>query len=115
MNDMNFYDKVHELVKCLKETQEYTEYLKLKEIVKSNTKNYEMLKDFKQKQQQQQIAYMNTGKIDEKEKKALENIYSILIQNEDSRKILECEMRIDVMLADMQKIVGEGIKDILEY
>lgn len=115
MNNMNFYDKVHELVKCLKQTEEYTEYLRLKESLKSDLKTYEMLKDFKTKQQQQQIVYMNTGKIDDNEKQALENIYSILIQNEDARKILECEMRIDVMLADMQKIVGEGIKEILQY
>ena len=112
---MNFYDKVHELVKCLKETNEYNEYLKLKKEISLDNKSYEMLKDFKKKQQEQQIAYMNTGKIDEDAKKVLENIYSILIQNETARQLLEYEMRIDVMLADMQKIIGEGIREILEY
>ena len=111
---MNFYDKVHELVKCLKSTNEYTEYLKLKEEISKDKKTCEILKDFKNKQQEQQIAYMSTGKIDEEAKKVLENIYSILIQNDKARQLLECEMKIDVMLADMQKIIGEGIKDILE-
>ena len=112
---MNFYDKVHELVKCLKSTNEYTEYLKLKEEIGKDGKTCEILKDFKKKQHEQQIAYMSTGKIDEEAKKVLENIYSILIQNDKVRQMLEYEMRIDVMLADMQKIIGEGIKDIIEY
>ena len=112
---MNFYDKVHELVKCLKGTSEYTQYLKLKNELSEDDKIFEILKNFKKKQQEQQIAYMSTGKIDEIEKKELENIYSILIQNDKARQLLEYEMRIDVMLADMQKIIGEGIKDILEY
>ena len=49
------------------------------------------------------------------EKSTMENLYSIIIQNENARKLLENEMKIDVMLADMQKIVGEGIKEIVEF
>lgn len=111
---MNFYDKVHEMVRALKETEEYKEFLKLKEDVKSKTDKMKMLKDFKAKQREAQMIYMQTGKPEEEKQKELENLYSILIHDENIRKMFECEMKLDVMLADMQKIVAEGIKDVIE-
>lgn len=112
---MNFYDKIHELVKSLKETEEYKEFISLKNKIKADEKSYSMLKDFKERQQKHQFEYINTGKLNEENQASLENLYSIIIQNEDMRKLLECEMRINVLLADMQKIVGEGIKEIIEF
>lgn len=112
---MNFYDKIHELVKSLKETEEYKEFVSLKNKIKDDETSYIMLKDFKEKQQKHQFEYINTGKLNEENQASLENLYSIIIQNEDMRKMLECEMKINVLLADMQKIVGEGIKEIIEF
>ena len=33
---MNFYDKVYELVRCFKETEEYKTYMELKEEIKKD-------------------------------------------------------------------------------
>jgi cell fate (sporulation/competence/biofilm development) regulator YlbF (YheA/YmcA/DUF963 family) len=112
---MNFHDKVYELVKSFKETNEYREFINLKQSIVKDQKKYSMLKDFKEKQKTHQIEYMNTGKMNDASQKELQNLYSILIQSEDVRKLLECEMKLDILLADMQKIVGEGIKEIVEF
>ena len=112
---MNFYDKVHELVRCFKETKEYKKYIELKEEIKKNEKNYNMLKDFKDKQMKTQMDYINTGKANEETQKELENLYSILIQIDSIRMFFEAEIRLNVMLADMNKIVGEGVQDIVEF
>lgn len=111
---MNFYDKVHEMVRALKDTDEYKEYLKLKKTVSENTERKGMLKEFKEKQREAQMLYINSGKPNEETQKTLENLYSLLIQDDNVRKMFECEMKLDIMLADMQKIVAEGIKDIIE-
>lgn len=111
---MNFYDKVHEMVRALKDTEEYKKYLEIKKIVSGNLEKKSMLKEFKEKQREVQMIYMNTGKPNEDMQKVLENLYSLLIQDENIRKMFECEMKLDIMLADMQKIVAEGIKDIIE-
>lgn len=111
---MNFYDKVHEMVRALKETEEYKKYLEIKKIVSQNQDKKSTLKEFKEKQREAQMVYMNTGKPNEDMQKTLENLYSLLIQDENIRKMFECEMKLDIMLADMQKIVAEGIKDIIE-
>ena len=115
MIDMNFYDKIHELVRSFKETDEYKEFMKIKENLAKDEKKYAMLKDFKEKQKTHQIEYISTNKINEESQKELQNLYSILIQTEEVRKLLECEMRLDILLADMQKIVAEGINEIVEF
>jgi len=112
---MNFHDKIHELVKSFKETSEYMEFIQLKQNLVKDEKKYAMLKDFKEKQKLHQIEYINTSKINEDSQKELQNLYSILIQNEEVRRLLECEMRLDILLADMQKIVAEGINEIVEF
>lgn len=112
---MNFYDKVYELVRCFKETEEYKTYMKLKEEIKKDAKYSNMLKEFKDKQTKMQMEYIESGKKDENAQKELENIYSLLIQSEFVRSFLESEIRLNVLLADMQKIIGEGLKDIVEF
>lgn len=110
-----FYDKVHELVRELKESDEYKNYLNLKEELKKDEKTYNMIKDFKKKQEEHQLNYLNGKDMSEDELQQMQNLYSILIQNESARKLLESEMKINVMLADMNKIIGEGIKEIVDF
>lgn len=111
---MNFYDKVHEMVRALKDSEEYKKYVEMKKIVSENVDKKDTLKEFKEKQREAQMIYINTGKPAEDMQKDLENLYSLLIQDENIRKMFESEMKLDIMLADMQKIVAEGIKDIIE-
>ena len=112
---MNFYDKIHELARALKETEEYKEYIKLKNELKSDEKKYNMVKDFKEKQRGHQVKYLSGQDVSKEEQENMQNLYSILIQDEKVRKLLESEMKIDVFLADMQKIMGEAIKEIVEF
>lgn len=112
---MNFYDKVHEMVRAFKDTPEFREYIDLKNKLKEEKDAYDRLKDFKERQKNYQMEYIG-GKEQSKEKlDEMQNLYSIVIQNETSRKLLENEMKINVMLADMQKIIGDALKDIVDF
>lgn len=112
---MNFYDKVHEMVRAFKDTPEFREYVELKNKLKEEKDAYDRLKDFKKRQKNYQMEYID-GKEQSKEKlDEMQNLYSIVIQNETSRKLLENEMKINVMLADMQKIIGDALKDIIDF
>lgn len=112
---MNFYDKVHEMVRAFKDTPEFREYVELKNKLKEEKDAYDRLKDFKERQKNCQMEYID-GKEQSKEKlDEMQNLYSIVIQNETSRKLLENEMKINVMLADMQKIIGDALKDIIDF
>ncbi len=112
---MNFYDKVNEMISCFKQLDEYKEYVNLKNEIKRDSKKSQILKEFKEKQQLHQMEFINTGDMKKEHKDELENLYSILIQSEEIRKFLELEMKLDIYLADMQKAIGEGIKEMLEF
>src|SRR5574344_1721592 len=112
---MNFYDKVYEMVRSFKETEEFKEYLKLKDELKKDEKQYNNLKEFKDKQKKYQMQYIDGKEQSKEQVTEMQNIYSIVIQNEVSRKLLETEMKINVMLADMQKIIGDSLKDIVDF
>lgn len=112
---MNFYDKVHEMVRAFKDTPEFRKYVELKNKLKEEKDAYDRLKNFKERQKNYQMEYID-GKEQSKEKlDEMQNLYSIVIQNETSRKLLENEMKINVMLADMQKIIGDALKDIIDF
>ena len=55
---MNFYDKIHELTRCLKETNEYKEYISLKNSLKEDEKAYNLIKEFKNKK----VIYESIGR-----------------------------------------------------
>jgi cell fate (sporulation/competence/biofilm development) regulator YlbF (YheA/YmcA/DUF963 family) len=112
---MNFYDEIYNMVRKLKETNEYKDYINQKENIKRNPEEYELLKQFKEKQRVHQVEYINSGKLDEDKQRQLQLEYSKLIQSENIKKLFESEIKLDVILADMQKIIAEGIKEILEF
>lgn len=112
---MNFYDNINNLVSSFKRTEEYEEYKRLKEELQTKPDTYNMLKDFKEKQSELQMAYINGQEVSKEKQADMENLYSILIQNEECRKILECEMKINIILADLQKAMGEAIEELVKF
>ena len=112
---MNFYDKIHELTRCLKKTNEYKEYISLKNSLKEDEKPYNLIKEFKNKQNELQLNYLNGKEMSKDEEQEMQNMYSLIIQNEKSRKLFENEMKINVTLADLQKIIGDSLKEFVEF
>ena len=112
---MNFYDKVYELVRNLKLTNEYQKYVELKKKVKQDNVLSEKIKVFKEKQMAYQKEYLSGKEMDEKEKQEMQQLYSLIIQSPIATEFFESEISLNVLLADMQKIIGEGIKDVLEF
>ena len=112
---MNFYDNINNLVSAFKQTNEYTEYKTLKEELKKTPETYNMLKDFKDKQAELQMAYINGQEPDKAKQEEMEKLYSIVAQNSECRKLLECEMRINVILVDLQKSLGDVIEELVKF
>ncbi len=111
---MNPYDKVHELVRTIKESNEVKEYLELKDDLYKDDKNKEMIKDFRDKQVEVQTLLMQ-GKEAETEKiEKLQSLYNILASNVKIKEFFDKEVAFDVMMSDIYKIIGEGLKEIIE-
>lgn len=57
---------------------------------------------------------MQTGKTDEEKTKKMQNLYIELIENEEAKRFFDAEMKFNILLADVNKIIGDAIKDVLQ-
>ena len=111
---MNFYDKVHELVRNFKETEEYKKYMDLKKRVKEDVSLKEKIDTFRTQQMEYQKQYINGTPMSEQSKEEMQQLYSLIIQSELGAEFFQAEIRLNVLLADMQKIINDGMKDVIE-
>lgn len=112
---MNFYDKVHEMIRCLKDTPEYKEYVNAKKTVKDNKELSDKIVAFRETQRAEQMKYIKGETMNEETKAKLSEMYSEIIKDEKGVRFFQAEIKLDVMLADMQKIISEGIQDVVEF
>ena len=106
---MNVYDKTYELANALRESNQHKEYKKLKNLVYSNSKNKQMIKDFKKKELELQADQIANKEPDKEKIEQLQQLYNILIANPDVGKYFEAEFQFERMISDIYKILGEAI------
>ena len=111
---MNPYDKVHELVRAIKDSREVKEYLEIKEELYKDEKTKGMIQDFREKQVEVQSLLMQGKEAEQEKMEKLQSLYSILASNVRVKEFFDKEVAFDVMLSDVYKIIGESLKEILE-
>lgn len=110
---MNVYDKTHELAKELKDCPEYTQYKVIKEKVYADQDLKEKVKKFDQLKYEMQLLTIQGEKQNETKMQELQKMYEELMQNNDVKEYFDKEIRFNVMLADVNKIIGDAVKDVL--
>ena len=53
------------------------------------------------------------GEQDEEKNKKLQQMYQILMQDSKIKEFFDIEVRFNIMLADVNKIISESVKDVL--
>lgn len=112
---MNFYDKVHDMIRCLKDTTEYKDFVATRKQVKENAELCKKIEAFRELQKAEQMKYIKGIEADEASKAKLSEMYADIVKDELGVKFFQTEIKLDVMLADMQKIISEGIQDVVEF
>lgn len=111
---MNIYDTANNLAKELRESSEYKEYKKRKEEIRANLEIKSKIDEFEKVRYEMQLASIQGGNQDEQKATAMQNLYMELIQNETVRKYFEAELKFNVILTDINKIIGEAVEDVLK-
>ena len=111
---MTVYDTTHELARQLRESKEYKEYKQMKEIIYANPELKKQVEEFEKIRYEAQMLTIHEGKQDEEKMKKLQELYTILLNNKDVKKFFDTQVRFNVMLADVNKIIGEAVKDVLQ-
>ena len=111
---MNVYDTANRLAGEIKQSEEYMNYKMAKQALNLNTELKERMAEFEKARYEVQIEMMQTGKNDEEKYKQVQNLYAELVENDDARKFFDAETKFNVMIADVNKIIGEAIRDVMQ-
>lgn len=111
---MNIYDTANKLASEIKQSEEYQNYKMAKETLNLNTELKEKIKKFEMSRYEAQITAMQTGKNDEEKIKRMQEQYAELIEIEEARKFFDAETKFNIVIADINKIIGDAIKDVMQ-
>lgn len=110
---MNVYDTANKLAQEIKISQEYVEYKKIKDKIDLNIELKNKINDFEKLRYDIQVLAMKGEEVSEEKNKKLQEMYTILIQNNEIKEYFDLEVKFNVMLADINKIIAESVKELL--
>ena len=103
----NVYDLAHELVRSLKETDQYKNYQDMKAQVAGNEALTKMLNDFQEKNMQFQLGVMQTGAPDEELQKQVQSLYGIVMADPLAAQYMQAEYAFTQVVSEIYQIIGE--------
>lgn len=109
---MNVYDTANRLAKEIKEAPEYVEFKKAKQNIEQKPELKEKLQKFETLRYQMQMLSIQ-GTQNEELNKQMEEVYTQLIQNEETKNYLDLELKFNVLIGDVNKIIAEAVRDVL--
>lgn len=111
---MNIYDTANQLAQEIKQSEEYMNYKMAKQTLNLNTALKEKMAKFEQIRYETQLIAMQTGKQDEEKYKEMQTLYAELVEIADAKKFFEAETKFNIIIADVNKIIGEAIRDVIQ-
>jgi len=109
---MYVYDEANNLAKAIQESKEYKEYENAKKELESNLDMKKKVEEFEKIRYDVQVMSFQ-GKQDEEKTKKLQEMYEILNKDSKIKEFFDIEVRFNIMIADVNKIISESVKDLL--
>lgn len=110
---MNVYDTANKLAQEIKTSEEYTNYKMAKQVINLKPDLKKKIEEFEKTRYEAQIIAMQTGKNNDEKMKKVQELYLELIEDNDAKKFLDAETKFNILFADVNKIIGESIKDVM--
>ena len=104
---MNPYDQAHALARALKESEEYREFIRLKETAYDDSTNKALLDEYKKLQFRLQAKVAAGESLPQDDMQQLTQIGALLQFNPDVSAYLMAEFRFQRMLSDIFKILAD--------
>ena len=111
---MNVYDTANRLAGEIKESEEYMNYKMARQALALNPDLKKKIGEFEVARYDTQLTQMQTGKEDEEKTNKMKELYAELIQIDDAKKYFDAEMKFNIVLADVNKIIGEAVRDVIQ-
>ena len=104
---MNPYDQAHALARALRESEEYREYARLKEVAYDDGTNRALLDEYKKLQFRLQAKLAAGESMPQDDMQRLTQIGALLQFNPDVSAYLMAEFRFQRLLSDIFKILAD--------
>ena len=104
---MNPYDQAHALAKSLRESEEYREMSRLRELAYESDTNRALLEEYKRLQFRMQAKLASGESMPEEDYQRLQQIGTLLQFNQDVSAYLLAEFRFQRMLSDIFKSLAD--------
>lgn len=98
------------LKKKVKNSQEYQNYLELREKIMEKEGSKKMLLDYQNLMMKMQTKRMSGEELTEADKEKLQNLQNFIEINNNVKKYLEAEYALSQMINNVQKIIFSDIK-----
>ena len=109
---MYVYDEANNLAKAIQQSKEYQEYKKAKEELSTNQEKKKKVEEFEKIRYDIQ-AMSFQGKEDPEKMKKLQEMYNILNEDKTIKEYFDIEVRFNIMLADVNRIISESVKELI--
>jgi len=111
---MNIYDTANKLAQEIRQSEEYMNYKMAKETLNLKPDLKKKIEEFEAARYEAQVIAMQTGKSDEEKTKKMQQLYIELTENDDAMKFFDAETKFNIILADVNKIIGDAVMDVLK-
>ena len=105
---VNVIDTANILASQLKQTNEYKQYVALKQTAYEDSTNRTLLDEFKRLQFRMQAQAASGKQPDGEDMQKLMRISSLLQLNSDAQAYMLAELRFQRLIADIYKIIGDA-------
>lgn len=110
---MQVYDTVNKLAEEIKSSTEYMDLKNAKQAINIMPEYKKKIDEFNKLRYEEQLNSLQTGKTDEAKMTNIQNMYKEMIEIPEIRKYFDAELKFNVMLGDVNRIISESVKDLL--
>lgn len=114
MSASNVYDDAHKLVKSLKESEEFKEFVRLENEISKVANLKEEIKEFQSMQMELQTMQLMGKPLDETLMATAQAKLDSLNENAIALDYFKAEMRLNQLFADISKIIGDAMSFLNE-
>ena len=110
---MSVIDIANTLSDEIKKSKEYIDFKEIREKINSDSELKSKIEQFEKMRYNEQILAIQQNNQNEDGIRKLQEIYQILMQDEIIKDYFDKQVKFNVLIADVNKIIGNAIKDVL--
>ncbi|MEG2957633.1 MAG: YlbF family regulator, partial [Christensenellaceae bacterium] len=100
--------KANDLAAIIKQSEEYKNYVKIKDEVYEDEQNKRMIKDYKKLQFEAQAAYMTGNEPNKELMDKIQKMGEVLQFNPKITEFFSIEYKFNTLVSDIYKIIGDA-------